>query len=245
MAILQIWDAIIDEKVLFDSSGICISDPNIQKAFIFCTDIIPSRINIGSLGPQTFIVPRLKTCAASLEPPYAHGHTFANATELQTQAVQPGNEIYAEAFALSEFENTNIGGFENNEKEKELDSEDSEDSEEEEDWEDENEYTDDDEYDNDDDGSDGDYEEIDEKGDMSRVYGQSQKSTEGWGDSFSELIKLDMNLVNNTQELDGGGEPLRKILTPVASRKSAKRGFAGIEGGENGTQSKKSRKQQK
>ncbi|TLS22852.1 uncharacterized protein PpBr36_05798 [Pyricularia pennisetigena] len=230
MAILQIWDAIIDEKVLFDSSGIY---------------MIPSRINIGSLGPQTFIVPRLKTCPASLEPPYAHGHTFANVTELQTQVVQPSNEIYAEAFALSEFENTNIGGFENNENEKEFDIADSEDSEEEEGWEDENEYTDDDEYDNNDDGSDGDYEEINEKGNMSRVYGQSQKSTEGWGDSFSELIKLDMDLVNNTQELDGGAEPLRKILTPAASRKSVKRGFAGIEGGENGTQSKKSRKQQK
>ncbi|KAI7908534.1 hypothetical protein M0657_012247 [Pyricularia oryzae] len=239
MAILQIWDAVIDEKAVFDSSGICNSDPDIQKAFIFCADTIPSRINIGSLGPQTFIVPQLKTYPANLEPFYAHNDIFANATELQTQVMQPSNELYAEALTLSESENAKVVGFENNEKEEESDSE------EEEDEEDEDEYTDDDEYDNDDDGSDDDYEEINEKVDMPQANCQSQNSPERWGDSFSELVKLDMDFANNTQKLNGGVEPIRKIPTPAASRKSVKRGFAGIEGGEDGTQSKRSRKERK
>ncbi|TLD25460.1 hypothetical protein PspLS_06279 [Pyricularia sp. CBS 133598] len=93
----------------------------------------------------------LKTYPANLEPSYAHGHTFANATELQTDVTQPSNKLYAESLALSEPENAKVGEFENNEKEEESDSEDEED---------ENKYTDDDEYENDDNRGDNDYEEI-------------------------------------------------------------------------------------
>ncbi|TLD03096.1 uncharacterized protein PgNI_12561 [Pyricularia grisea] len=239
MAIFQIWNAVINEKTVFDNSGICSSNPNIQKTFIFCANTIPNRINIGFLGPQTFIVPRLKTYPANLEPFYAHNDIFANITELQTQVIQPSNKLYAEAFALSKSENAKIVGFENNEKEKKSDSEKKEDKE------DENKYTNNDEYDNDDNGSDNNYEEINEKVNMPQANCQFQNSPERWGDFFSELVKLDMNFANNTQKFNGGVEPIRKIPTPTAFRKSVKRGFAGIEGGEDGTQSKRLRKERK
>lgn len=120
MAILQLWDAVIDEKKMFDS-GTTTLDPDVQKAFIFCTDVIPGRVDIGSLG--THALPNygpaaplaLKTYTANLGSLYTNDNSFANATELAKEG-QPSNQPYAEALALSDPEDTQVIGMENKEK---------------------------------------------------------------------------------------------------------------------------------
>lgn len=52
MAVLQVWDAILDEKDAFDSFGQMNWDRNFIDSFLICTDIIPARASIGSLGPS-------------------------------------------------------------------------------------------------------------------------------------------------------------------------------------------------
>ncbi|KAM5357282.1 hypothetical protein ACJZ2D_016419 [Fusarium nematophilum] len=63
MAILQVWDAIIDEKDAFDKLGRLVWDRQFIESFLLCTDTIPVRVNIGSLGP-----PGLPRNAAALAP---------------------------------------------------------------------------------------------------------------------------------------------------------------------------------
>lgn len=52
MAILQAWDAIIDEKDAFDKLGRLIGDRQFIESFLICTDTIPNRVNIGMFGPH-------------------------------------------------------------------------------------------------------------------------------------------------------------------------------------------------
>src|SRR5687768_11212342 len=50
LAILQAWDAVIDEKDAFDKTGRLTSDRRFVESLLICTDIVPQRVNIGSLG---------------------------------------------------------------------------------------------------------------------------------------------------------------------------------------------------
>ncbi|KAK1980497.1 hypothetical protein LZ30DRAFT_723020 [Colletotrichum cereale] len=51
MAVLQVWDAVIDVKEAFDQLKSSNWNREFMEAFLLCTDTIPTRANIGSLEP--------------------------------------------------------------------------------------------------------------------------------------------------------------------------------------------------
>lgn len=55
LAILQAWDAVIDEKDAFDRTERLMGDRQSIESLLICTDIVPRRVNIGSLGPPDLL----------------------------------------------------------------------------------------------------------------------------------------------------------------------------------------------
>ncbi|ELQ43188.1 hypothetical protein M0657_010223 [Pyricularia oryzae] len=236
MAILQVWDAIVDERDMFEKLGSFTLDPNIQKAFIFCADTIPARVNIGSLGPKecqgrtlTLEPPKLRSYTADLGSDYASDLSFNSNTALEQ--VQSAT-TYPEALALSESE---------------IVDEESEDN-------DEDEYTDDSDNENDEDYQDDEGEDCqddDEKDTVPPADPQAQGTTgkkgttskKGQKCTLEELVQLDM-----AWALDPEGfrdmrpsEPAKDESHP-APKLSGKRGFVEISGkGEAGNKYKPKR----
>jgi hypothetical protein len=50
MALLQLWDAVTDEKDRFDRGAVT-EDTRFKLSFLLCTDLVPNRVNMGALGP--------------------------------------------------------------------------------------------------------------------------------------------------------------------------------------------------
>jgi hypothetical protein len=50
-SILGLWDAVIEEKLRYDTLGLHPENRNFMEGFILCSHIIPRRVNIGFLGP--------------------------------------------------------------------------------------------------------------------------------------------------------------------------------------------------
>ncbi|EHA56147.1 hypothetical protein MGG_02014 [Pyricularia oryzae 70-15] len=221
MTILQIWDAVMDERDIFETSGSFTLHQDIQKAFIFCTDTITARVNVGSLGPQglpnytpTSRPPKLQICTEKLGPYYAgHGQFFADITAVGRH-VQQSIGPYTEFLALSD--SGDAGNIEINDEDKEETVDENEHN-------DEGDYTDDDD-DDDDNKSDDDYQEENSENDTSRISFQAQGTPikKGRESSLDKLVKFDMAWVNDTQGFSMGSEPDFEELSRPAPSLSTK-----------------------
>lgn len=70
LAILQVWDAVIDEKQYHDAGGRPRRTTDFMQAFLTCMDVIPGRMDVGSLGLGSKIAARtLSTVAEAGEKP--------------------------------------------------------------------------------------------------------------------------------------------------------------------------------
>lgn len=103
MAILQAWDAIIDEKDAFDELGRLTMDRQFIESFLICTDTIPARVNIGTLGP-----PGLQSNSADLPSLLSAGNEegYGNIgwPSKHTKGPDSLQSHSADALALSDYE---------------------------------------------------------------------------------------------------------------------------------------------
>ncbi|KAL8409979.1 hypothetical protein RB594_008172 [Gaeumannomyces avenae] len=241
MAILQVWDAVIDEKDTFEKFGSFMWDQDIQKAFIFCADTIPARVNIGALGPpgfqsstSTLKTPRLQRYTAMLGSHSTGLNDLPFADETAWEGPINSFEPYRNGEALT-LSDPDAGVTETTERKHEVEDEDDDESENEDNDDDDDESEDED--DNDDENDDN-YEEEEYKDVMPSMNPQT----------LEELIKFDMAWANDPQDfktMDVGAEPAFEEQCHSGPNIFAKRVFSKISGCDEEVQNKGKSKRQR